>query len=548
MRPSFRIAVALLVPLALFRTLPVAAQGVSAPPARVEAAPDPWGRETPRGTVDGLLSAFGNNDMTAFAHLLDLSDIPEARRISESRRLGRTLERVLDRSGGLLPGYRLSADRAGLSGDNLGPDFDRFAAVLAEGTVTDLLLLRGEDEGRMVWRVAPVSLEVVRRLAPEVAQARYVTWLPARFSAMRIAGSSLAAWITLAALSVVALLIATVVFSALTWGLARLLHGGNHAATGRVIRDAWLPLALIGGGVLVQIGAFLLGIPVVARATLAPAIEIGTWLAIGWLLWRLVQTIGDEILLSMTRRERLGAVSVVSMARRFAKALVVALAAIFVSGSLGLDLTGWLAALGLGGLAFALGAQKTIEHLVGGLSIVADQPIRIGDFCQIDDVLGTVEDIGLRSTRIRTLDKTLVTIPNGDLSAARIENYAGRDRFRWLATIGLRYETTPDQMRAVIWRLDQLLAGDERIAEDHRARFVGFSASSLDIEILAYILASDFPSSLSIREELNLSVIEIVAECGASFAFPSTTVYIEPTHKPCSKMNSRKVSKPVTEA
>ena len=164
--------------------------------------------------------------------------------------------------------------------------------------------------------------------------------------------------------------------------------------------------------------------------------------------------------------------------------------------------------------------------MVGGLSLVADQPVRVGDFCKVDGVMGTVEDIGLRSTRIRTLDKTLVTIPNGDLSTARIENFAGRGRFLWQTTLGLRYETRPEQMRAVLRRLDRMMAADPRVAEDHRARFTGFGASSLDVEIFAYILASDMATSLRIREELNLAVMEIVDSCGADFAFPSTTVYL----------------------
>ena len=300
----------------------------------------------------------------------------------------------------------------------------------------------------------------------------------------------------------------------------------RDGAAGRLLRPLRLPVALILGAIAYQVLAFLVGLPTVARAAVAPVLEIGTWVAVAWTVLRLVHAAGEEVLTRVTRRGRPGAVSVVTLGRRAAVVAVVVTAVLLMAGSLGLDLTGWLAALGIGGLAIALGAQKTIEHLVGGISLIADQPIRVGDFCQVDGVMGTVEDIGLRSTRLRTLDGTLVTIPNGDLSAARIENYAGRDRFRWLATIGLRYETTPEQMRAVRWRIDQLLEGDARVAEDHRVRFVAFGASSLDVEIFAYLLAPDYPASLAVREELNLALMEIVAECGTGFAFPSTTVYL----------------------
>ncbi|MEM7730122.1 MAG: mechanosensitive ion channel family protein [Pseudomonadota bacterium] len=289
-----------------------------------------------------------------------------------------------------------------------------------------------------------------------------------------------------------------------------------------------LPLAVVVSRPIYQLLIVATGIPVVVRATVAPLVETVTVLAFGWMALRLVRYLGEEILQAMTRRARLGAVSVVSMARRILYAVIVTGTALLIASSFGLSLTGWFAALGIGGIAVALGTQKTIEHLVGGLSLVVDQPVRVGDFCSVGGLMGTVEDIGLRSTRLRTLENTLLTIPNGDMSDARIDNFAGRERFRWLATIGLTYDTTPQQMKAVLWRLDQLLSGDDRIERDHRARFVGFGESSLDVEIFAYIVADDFPTSLHVREEMNLAVMEIVAECGSGFAFPTRTLHMVP--------------------
>ncbi len=140
----------------------------------------------------------------------------------------------------------------------------------------------------------------------------------------------------------------------------------------------------------------------------------------------------------------------------------------------------------------------------------------------------TVEDIGMRSTRIRTLDRTLVTIPNGIVSGETIENYTTRDCFLYKRVLSLRYETTPEQMRAVLWRLRGLLEGDACVTEDPaRARFLDFASSSLDLEVFAYVLAEDYNAFLGVCEELNLAIMEIVAECGTSFAFPSRTVYLE---------------------
>ena len=187
-----------------------------------------------------------------------------------------------------------------------------------------------------------------------------------------------------------------------------------------------LPASVFLGLGLFVAGLFFSGVSIALRSYLVPLAEFATWLVLGWLLWRTIDAVARKTLGEMSRRGRSGAISVLTLTRRAAKLLIVIFAIIAAAGSFGLDLTGWLAALGIGGLAFALGAQKTIEHFVGSVSIISDQPIRIGDFCQVDGLMGTVEDIGMRSTRLRTLDRTIVTIPNGTLSQAIIENYANR--------------------------------------------------------------------------------------------------------------------------
>ena len=511
--------------LTLGAPAPAAPFGTTAEPEAHAPAPDPHGRETPRGTVDGLVAAFGTGDPGAVLPFLDLEGIPPERQRFAGRRLARQLETVLDRAGGLLPGFRISAQPGGMAGDDLPADLDRFAVLrTAEGTA-DLTLRRSADGEAQVWRVSPEALAAVAAAAPR-GPALVERFMPAPLRDTRLAGVSLAGWLGLGGAGAAALCGGLALAWLLRGVAARLVRPLCSRTADRFARSVRLPAALILGALMFEGLAVLFGVPVVARAIASPVVETGAWLALAWLVLRAVNMAFEEILRRMTLRERLGAVSVVAIVRRLAKGVVMVAAAILIAGSLGLDLTGWLAALGLGGLAFALGAQKTIEHMVGGLSLVADQPVRVGDFCKVDGVMGTVEDIGLRSTRIRTLDRTLVTIPNGDLSTARIENFAGRGRFLWQTTLGLRYETRPEQMRAVLRRLDRMMAADPRIAEDHRARFTGFGASSLDVEIFAYILAPDMPTSLRIREELNLAVMEIVSSCGAGFAFPSTTVYL----------------------
>jgi MscS family membrane protein len=194
--------------------------------------------------------------------------------------------------------------------------------------------------------------------------------------------------------------------------------------------------------------------------------------------------------------------------------------------NLGVNVTGILAGLGVGGLAVALAAQKTVENLFGGVTLAADQPVRVGDFCRFGDRVGTIQEIGLRSTRVRTLDRTVVTVPNAEFSALALENFAERDRIWFQTVLGLRYETTADQLRHVLAGLTKLLRDDERVDPDPaRVRFVGFGAFSLDLEVFAYIRTRDWAEFLRIREELLLEIMDVVAASGSGFAFPSQTIY-----------------------
>jgi MscS family membrane protein len=194
---------------------------------------------------------------------------------------------------------------------------------------------------------------------------------------------------------------------------------------------------------------------------------------------------------------------------------------------LGVPVYGIVAGLGVGGLAIALAAQPTIENLIGGMNLFADKPVRVGDFCRYGDAVGTVEAIGIRSARIRGLDRTLTTIPNAALAKMPIVNLTRRDQMLIQTVIALRYETNPEQLRYVLVKLRELLLSHPRVDPDPaRARFIGFGASSLDIEVFAYVMTRDRAEFLGIREDILLRIMEIVEQAGAGFAFPSQTLYL----------------------
>ena len=204
---------------------------------------------------------------------------------------------------------------------------------------------------------------------------------------------------------------------------------------------------------------------------------------------------------------------------------------------LGIPLTPLLAGLGVGGFAVALAARPTLENFIGGMTLFADKPVRVGDYCRFGETLGTVEEIGFRSTRIRTRGRTIISIPNSKFSELQLENYARRDHIWVYAVLGLRYETTPEQLRYVLAKISEMLVAHPKTVKHLplRVRFVGFNDYSLDLELWAYANTRDWDVFLAIREDLFLRIMDIVEQAGTGFAFPSQTTYLTRDTRPDAK-------------
>jgi MscS family membrane protein len=251
-----------------------------------------------------------------------------------------------------------------------------------------------------------------------------------------------------------------------------------------------------------------------------------TYLAGAWICWRLAPVFAEGIIASPNiHTESIDAHLIRICARLLG---IVAGAGLLAVGldRIGVPLYGIVAGLGVGGLAIALAAQPTVENLIGGLSLFADKPIRVGDFFRYGSDIGTVESIGIRSTRIRGIDRTLTTIPNAALSKMPVENFALRDRLLIKTTISVRYETSPEQLRFLLVKLRELLLAHPRIhPEPARVRFVEFGASSLNLEMFAYATTSNWEEFLGIREDVFLRIMDTVKQSGTAFAIPSQTLY-----------------------
>ena len=243
--------------------------------------------------------------------------------------------------------------------------------------------------------------------------------------------------------------------------------------------------------------------------------------ALCWLSVRLVDLVAGLTIERLQRIHQSGATALERLINRLSKATVVIVGALVLLYFSGIDLTAALAGLGVGGLAIGFGAQRTIENLFGGIMVISDRPVNVGDVCRAGEFFGTVEDIGLRSTRIRTLHRTVVSIPNGQLANMSLENFAVRDRIWFHHTVALGVQTTIDQLRVVLAEVGRLLEAHPKVdRESTRIRLIRFSGWSLDVEIFAYVLERDHTAFLAIQEELLLGIMEIIESSGTSVALP----------------------------
>jgi MscS family membrane protein len=270
--------------------------------------------------------------------------------------------------------------------------------------------------------------------------------------------------------------------------------------------------------------------------------NVATLVTIGAAVWLLILVNGEAeqyIHRRLPGANVTAAVSLLRLGRRVVDVLILFVGLLATLRHFGVDPTPVLAGLGVGGIAVALAAQKTLENVIAGASLIFDQAVRVGDFLKMGDVLGTVDHIGLRSTRIRTLDRTVVSIPNGQIANMSLETISTRDKFWFHPVVGLRYETTSEELREVIGNIHRLLAEHRSVdRESVRVRFLRLGAFSLDVDVFAYVVARDWNHFLEIQEQLLFSVTEIVEKAGTKIAFPSQTMYVANAPSPVPSTDS----------
>jgi MscS family membrane protein len=484
---------------------------------------DPLGRDTPRGTLTGFIDAAQRGDNDRAAQYLQL---PRQETEIDTTRVVDNLKALLNH------GYvgRLAdvTDNPELLYDpQLEPNQERAGEFSVNGKELPLLMVRvpNGNNGHL-WLIGWSTLGKTEDLANDVRSHEVEQHLPLILVRHSILSIPLWVWLAFVLLIPVALLVAAIatfiVARVPEWFLGRIQH---RAAKWEVWNNVRGPVLLFVTAAAHAIGMHMLTVPLLFREYYLRVQGTALLIAVAWLLWDFVTVWTHRMHRRITAPEERGTLSLILLLHRMLKVVIATTALLSILYLAGINLSAALAGLGIGGIAVALAAQKTIENFFGGISILSDRVMRVGDLCRVGDTIGTVEDIGLRSTRIRTFERGLISVPNGSLSAANVENLSARDKMRIFCTLSLSYQTSRVQLEAVLEQAGAMLRQHPRLESSTAwIRLANFSGSGLALEMQAYVLTRSYDDYTTVREDILLGVMSIVERCGTPLTSLAQTV------------------------
>lgn len=500
-----------------------AAPATNGQAAQTPAAPaDSLGRETPRGCVMGFIKAAQDEHFDVATEYFQPQVGRRKRGAEDEEELAAQLLAIINQKfAGPLD--FISRDPLGKLDDGLPPDQEKVAGVLGAADSFPLLLVRQEDSsGRRLWYISRATLERVPEVYDTLTFPELEKKIPDSLTQHRFLSMPLWQWLAMILFVPVAL-----VFGRLVSLLAELFVYSWRKARGLPPMER-IPLLKVGPITLMlavlthYVFVNYIGTSILYRIYYRHLIWVLLAATFCWLLMKGTRLISGRIGRSFTSRGMMAERSIVSLIRRFVDVSICLMVGLTVLHGFGVDVSTALAGLGIGGLALGLGAQKTFENMFGGISILFDKAIQVGDVCRVNNQVGVVEDIGLRSTRLRTPERTVLSIPNGTMSTATLENLRFRDKFLCQQVVRLRYDLSPGHVRYVLEQIRKLLDADEKVEESTaRVRLLRFADYAIEVEIFCYILEPEYAVYLATQEALLLRVMDTLEAAGVVVALPS---------------------------
>jgi MscS family membrane protein len=480
----------------------------------------------------GFLRAVEKNDASAVRYLeVTADESPHA--LGSARDLRNLIDRYLKE-----PLAKVSDSPDGTLNEGLPTNRERVGPLVMGDRTADITLVRVTDpEAGPIWLISSQTLAEVPSWNRSIAQSSTAhswieRWMPAALLSGDIFGISVAHWIVLVATLLIPFALLVLMLSV----AIRLIRATVHEPARLSSINAWYtgmrwPLIIFLTLSIQLIWMLLrmrsLGFTLTSRVTYARVALVLDVIALAWLLRRFLTLRLERARRLVMEKDRTGTESLVLLGERLLRTLVVLVAVFAILAIVGVDTKTALAGLGIGGIALALGAQRTVENLLGGILLLSDKALAIGDFCSISNRVGVVEDITLRSVRLRTLDRTLVSIPAGALAQSGIENFATREKILAQSTLRLRYGTSVEQVTRILDGIRKVLDESSNLeSATSRVRLVNFGAEAIELEVFVYVLTADFNRFLELREELLLRIASVVEGAGSGFA-PTRFIYMQ---------------------
>ena len=493
-------------------------------------APVPHAFSSPRATMETFLMSFYGDegpDLDRAVACLDLSGLSPAVRSLQGRELAGLLKRVIDRSR-LVDFDTIPDDPEG--GPWVFERYDSGFVVIsrADGrrwlfnreTVAALWEIHDEISVREVVSGIEESHDIVtpamwvRSMVPETLRTRVVL----------LEGWQ---WIGVLVVILVGVITARIFTAVAAAAVDRAIARRFHQIDKRLLTATIRPASVLLMVVLWGIGALWLWLPTVVFKVYVEGIVVVAVVAVIVMAYRFIDVASAVAERRTDRTESRFDDLLVPLIRKSLKVLVVAIGLVTVAGSVGIEVAGLLAGLGLGGLAFALAAQDTVSNLFGSVTVLFDRPFQVGDWIVVGDVEGTVEEMGFRSTRIRTFYNSLITLPNSNLIKVSVDNLGSRSYRRWSTRLGIAYDTPPEKVDAFCDGIRELIERHPYTRKDYyHVYFNEFGAASLEIMLYVFFVTPDWATELRERHRLAVDILRLANEMDVEFAFPTQTVYL----------------------
>lgn len=485
---------------------------------------DALNRGTPRGSAVGFLEAAAQFDFEKASQYLDMRNLPEDVAELGGHELARQLNHVLSRTV-WLDDYNVSDSPEGARGDDLPTYRDELVTIKTmDGREFPIWMQRiPRGDGEQIWKISNRSIALVPDLYDEFSYPESVETIRKFFPEdSSFLGLETFKWVIM----IVIALISWPVLWVVGWALSRIFSSPKQPTYPLVKKALTGPMVFI--GLLIITGFVVETLGAGAYAQMVMDAKTLSIIGVIWAFWSFISLFRAKKQIKLIANNRPGAAKLLQPMSTLAKIFVVLFGLLFWLNNVGVNITTVLAGLGVGGLAVALALQKPIEDMMGALSIFSQAPFRVGDLVKYRQVLGIIEEIGLRTTRIRTLTNTIVSCPNAQIAYEEVENITYRERIRYWPTLRMRYDTSPEQLERIRDGIIDVLNGHEMVLEDPvRVRFTDFDRDAVLIKVHSFVNTTEFTRFLEIAEELNLQIMKVVAREDARFALPGASIQIE---------------------